>query len=209
MKISFLGDSITEGCGASEYGKGFVEVLGKKLGVEVRNYGIGGTRIAKNKTLSAYHGWDMYFSSRFDFIDEDSDFLFVFGGTNDYGHGDALMGDIKDETDLTFYGALNNLIGKCVKQFGKDKICFILPLRRYGDETKNANGYVLKDYVNALKTVLKEKCIDFIDLYNNGLPLPTTDTGDEWTVDGLHPNDKGHEFLAETLIEYLKNKKVI
>ncbi len=49
MKVSFLGDSVTEGCGASEFGNGYVEILGKKTGVEVNNYGISGTRIAKQK----------------------------------------------------------------------------------------------------------------------------------------------------------------
>lgn len=206
MKISFLGDSITEGCGASEQGKNYVSLVGKKLNVKTRNYGIGGTRIAKNKSLSVLHAWDMYFLSRFDFIDKDSDFLFVFGGTNDYGHGDAEMGNATDNADLTFCGALNNLIEKCIKQFGKDKVCFILPLRRYGDEIKNSNGYILKDYVDVFKNVLDEKGIDYIDLYDSGLPLPKSDTGDEWTVDGLHPNDKGHEYIANIIVEYLKKK---
>lgn len=206
MKISFLGDSITEGYGASERGKNFVSLVAEKLSVETRNYGIGGTRIAKSKSLSPSHAWDMYYLSRFDFIDKDSDFLFVFGGTNDYGHGDAKMGEITDKTDLTFYGAVNNLTEKCINQFGKENLCFILPLRRYNDENKNSHGYVLKDYVNALKNVLTEKGIDYIDLYENGLPLSVTDTGDEWTIDGLHPNDKGYEFISDIVVDYLKKK---
>ena len=46
LKINFLGDSITEGCMASKPENGYVSLIGKMLNAEVRNYGIGGTRIA-------------------------------------------------------------------------------------------------------------------------------------------------------------------
>ncbi len=43
-KINFLGDSITEGTGASSYETSYVSVFGRQSGAAVRNYGIGGTR---------------------------------------------------------------------------------------------------------------------------------------------------------------------
>ena len=46
MKINFLGDSITEGVGASAPENNYVSLVGKKTGHEVINYGISGTRIA-------------------------------------------------------------------------------------------------------------------------------------------------------------------
>ena len=45
--------------------------------------------------------------------------------------------------------------------------------------------------------------IDYIDLYNDGLPKPATNTVDEFYVDGVHPNDKGHLLIAEKIKKYL------
>ena len=209
MIISFLGDSITEGCGASEHSNCYVEVLGKQFGIETKNYGIGGTRIAKQKSLSFPHIWDMNFVSRLNFIDKKSDFVFAFGGTNDYGHGDADFGTEKDKTEDTFCGAVRVLVKKLIKRFGKDKICIILPCRRFGDENENLHGKTLRDYVDAIRKTAIKNGIDYIDLYNNGFSLPKTDTGDEYTSDGLHPNDNGHAYLAGIIAKYLAGKKLI
>lgn len=150
----------------------------------------------------------MYFKSRVDFIDEDSDFVFVFGGTNDYGHGDADFGEKMDKTDNSFCGALNLLADNLLSKFGKDKLCFILPCRRYGGETKNSHGKTLKDYVDAIRDMSIRKEIDYIDLYNNFFPQPVTNKGDKYTIDGLHPNDYGYECLAKIIENYLKTKKI-
>ena len=45
-KIYFLGDSITEGVGASDTEHCYVSVFGKLSGAVVKNYGISATRIA-------------------------------------------------------------------------------------------------------------------------------------------------------------------
>ena len=94
MKISFLGDSITAGCGATEYKKCYVALLGDKYGFEAKNFGIGGTRISRQKEKSENEIYDRDFVGRVDGIDKDSDFVFVFGGTND-SWADAPLGDMK------------------------------------------------------------------------------------------------------------------
>ena len=93
LKINFLGDSITEGVGASSKETIFHAVLKKEVQLaEARNYGIGGTRFAVQKGTEA-RPKDNYvdinsFCERFDKMDDDADAVVVFGGTNDYGHGD-------------------------------------------------------------------------------------------------------------------------
>ena len=47
IKIGFLGDSITAGAGASAPEKTYAAVLCGKIGAEEINYGVGGTRIAR------------------------------------------------------------------------------------------------------------------------------------------------------------------
>ena len=52
-KINFLGDSITEGAGTSCEAARFTCVLKDIAGLsEIRNYGIGGTRIARQQTVT-------------------------------------------------------------------------------------------------------------------------------------------------------------
>ena len=85
----------------------------------------------------------------------------------------------------------------------------ILPCRRIGDDKKNLHGKTLRDYVNAIRKTAIRNGVDFIDLYNEGLPLPKTDMGDEYTADGLHPNDNGYLYLAGIISKYLAEKKIV
>lgn len=110
MKILFLGDSITAGAGLNTKEEMFTALVGKMTKAEVKNYGIGGTRIARNSQSSADSSFDEDFLKRAEKMDKKADLVFVFGGTNDYGHGDAPIGEISDETPYTFYGAMNLLI---------------------------------------------------------------------------------------------------
>ena len=65
-KINFLGDSITEGCCATSPGKGYVDVMKRKYRLtEARNYGIGGTRIARQRIPSGEPKFDQDFCGRF------------------------------------------------------------------------------------------------------------------------------------------------
>jgi lysophospholipase L1-like esterase len=79
-----------------------------------------------------------------------------------------------------------------------------LPLHRA--EENKANGATLCDYVNVMKELLTEKEIDFLDFYNNGPEKPLSKEPNEFFLDGLHPNDKGHLWIAEQVIKYVKTK---
>ena len=212
MIINFLGDSITAGAGASKPELCFVERVGQIIGCKVNNYGVCGTRIAKQTKPSDEPIFDLDFNQRAKLMDSLADYVFVFGGTNDYGHGDALLGDIDDCTEYSFCGALNCLIEYLVSIYGKEKICFILPLHRYNEESVYGEGfkqtacYKLSDYVECEKKILKKYGLPYIDLQNE-FPIPKTSSGDEVTVDGLHPNNKGHEIIANHVCEYVRNLK--
>lgn len=87
-KINFLGDSITEGAGTSCEAARFTCVLKDIAGLsEIRNYGIGGTRIARQQTVTNEKHDKNDYCGRFQSMDDDADIIVVFGGTNDYGHG--------------------------------------------------------------------------------------------------------------------------
>lgn len=208
MRIIFLGDSITEGVGASRPINNYVcKVAEICEGVMTENFGVSGTRIARQTTPTEFRTFDYDFQMRCEVMSKDADKVFVFGGTNDYGHGDAPFGKQSDDTDDTFCGALNNLLGYLTRKYPKNKICFVLPTFRCGEENPGgecgkANGKPLSEYRKQIVRSCKKfgvDCLDICDVF----PEPMTKAGDEYTVDGLHPNDLGHNRIAEKLYKYL------
>ena len=78
------------------------------MALDVKGYGVSGTRIAVQKK-EINEAWNENFIERAKRMDKNADIVCVFGGTNDYGHGDAPIGNIGDDNPATFYGALNTL----------------------------------------------------------------------------------------------------
>ena len=213
MKLLFLGDSITQGVGASQEESNYVSLVGKMLDCEVVNYGVSGTRIGRQTYVYGCQLWNYDFRLRAQIMDEQADMVFVFGGTNDYGHGRLILGKVDERTPNSFCNELRLLIEDLIQKYGKDKLCFILPIRRYDEEPvccKGENGdemgVNLSEYVNAMRYILNEYEIAFLDLYTNGIPKPLVDIGDDYTVDGVHPNDKGYFLIAEKICQYIQNK---
>ena len=203
MIINFLGDSITEGYCASSLSKGFVSIVGEKIHAKVNNYGIAATRIAKQ---SSVYDDQSFFGARVKDMDKNADMVIVFGGTNDYGHGDAPVGDIGDTSPDTFYGGMNYLINELNKYFSRKRIIFILPTYRVNEdnpfgEYKTKRGHSLQVYRDAIVEVLNKHNIEYWDIKDE-LGDPTNDL----YYDGLHPNDKGHEKIAEIIINKLRHE---
>lgn len=201
--INFLGDSITEGHGTSGEEKRFSNLIKERCGLlKANNYGISGTRIAKQKNPSENPRHDLYFCGRLDEMDKNADAVVVFGGTNDYGHGDAPFGLFTDRSDETFYGACHTLMSELASTYVGKPIVIVTPLHRT-EETRNAK--VLENYVNAIKDVACYYSLPVLDLYaNSGIQPSVPAIREKLCPDGLHPNDAGHEILAEKIVNFLK-----
>lgn len=199
LKINFLGDSITAGALASKEKNNFVSLVGKMNHAITRNYGIGGTRIAKAMHSSSDPKCDAYFASRVSSMNNDAHYIFVFGGTNDYGHGSAPFGKLGDKTADTFFGAIDDLINELLKYYKKEQIIFMIPLYRI-DET-SCNEHPLSDFRAAIERVVNSYGIKILDLKDKmGVAKDNP-----YIADGLHPNDLGHRYLAELISEYIQN----
>ena len=208
-KILFLGDSITEGVGASSPEKCYVSVFGKLSGAEVKNYGIGGTRIAKQSKISLSEESDRDFMSRVDEMDSEADVVVVFGGTNDFGHGDSTIGDFSSRDECTFYGALHILCTSLINKYPKADVIFMTPLHRVSeDDDVNEIGLkreaLLSGYVDIIKEVAGYYSLPVLDLFNTSGIQPKVDIIREiYMPDGLHPSDAGAEKIAKRLYNFL------
>ena len=198
--INFLGDSITEGLKWQKK-EIFCFYLSKWLNIRINNQGYHATRIARQDDD------DKDFNFRLKDLDEKADFTFIFGGTNDYGMGEADLGDINSDSYYTFYGALKNLVKDLLKKFNNDKICFILPLSRF-EEDKIIKHGTLERYREIIKEICDLNNIDYLDLCKE-LPIPDTGGKSQYFKDGLHPNKQGHKIIARNIIKYLKQKGII
>ncbi len=206
MKINFLGDSITQGHGVSNPEKlTWHQLIKRDYGLaQANNYGVSGTRIARRTApyLSS-PCFDVTFELRAEIMSRDVDAVVVFGGVNDYIHGDAHFGDVDSDSEdiYTFCGALNSLISKLKRDFPKAELVFMTSLHKTNEEQPDEpDGKLLVDYVEAIRTICAKRGVKVIDLFAIN-PLDCTDTS--VVPDGLHPNDAGHAILAKTVAEEL------
>ena len=200
-KILILGDSITEGACASKPELCFVELLKSKYNLNCINYGVGGTRIARQLNPSWPALFDYDYNMRLEVMKKDADIVIVFGGTNDFGHGDA---SFSGEGYYSFTGALNILFDNLKKKYPKQTIVIITPLQR-SDQEKSLCGHPLVDYASLIKKEALNRNYNILDLYNDiDFKVGTEAFKNNIFTDGLHPNDNGHELIAKKIYNYLK-----
>ncbi len=211
IKINFLGDSITEGVGASSKETVYHAVLKREAGLaEAKNYGISATRYALQSGTDRRPKDDYVdvnsFCERFDKMDDDADAVVVFGGTNDFGHGDAPIGRFEDETPETFYGACHFLFSGLVKKYIGKPIVIMTPLHRLDESKPTAPGKsILKDYVNAIREVAEYYSLPVLDLFAaSGIQPELAEIREKYVPDGLHPNDEGNAVIAHKLKMFLE-----
>ena len=216
-KINFLGDSITAGSRLKNPGKQrFTSLLEGALRIKCHNSGLSGSRIAKvanDKILS--------FLDRVKNLCTTAEFTFIFGGVNDYKNGTKLGGKCSNiegankekdggvelvvntinsiNENNTFYSAVQSLLDTLINKFKKENLCFILPLPT---KRKSPLGLGLSAYTDVIKEICGEKQVDFVDFSSS-----FSDKG--LFVDGLHPNERGHEILKDLIEKYLVEKGVV
>lgn len=209
-KIAFLGDSITEGCGTSGVDKVYWSLIGQRTGAQVYGYGIGGTKIAKPRVMGLDAVSDQYFGSRVDSMIPDADIVVVFGGTNDFGWGDAPLGTMEDRREDTFYGAYHLLLQKLIERYPDAQLVVMTPLHRGNEDDGlyNSQGVrrmgTLKCYVEAIRQVAEFYGVVVTDLYATCPIQPRVESlKARYMPDGLHPNDAGHVLIADRLLSTL------
>ncbi len=211
--IDFLGDSITEGVGVSDCENNrFDNRLKKMCDLKaVYNYGVGGTRLAHQAKSSDKPRHDLGFCGRAYDLNRSADIIVVFGGTNDYGHGDAPIGHMGDCTPDTFCGATWFLMNLLKNEYSNATVVFMTPAHRRGDAyisnnpLKKADAMPLIGYSSIIKETAKQFDIPVLDLFEKLGIDPNNDSDRaQFTTDGLHFNDAGHEYIARALKNFLE-----
>jgi lysophospholipase L1-like esterase len=205
-KVVFLGDSITNGVGASTPEKKYREIVAQKLGFKAAvNYGISGTLITHDDERKNA------FVDRYSKMDDDADLVVVYGGINDYFKGRGLMGKPTSKDPSEFYGALNVLMSGLQSKYPNQEIVFITPFQsmRDGVSSDKANKYSGKSLVAYRDAILNRADyygIPVLDLYGtSGIDAAhNAKNRAAMTVDGFHPSDAGHLRIANRLIGMLK-----
>ena len=214
--IDFLGDSITEGVGVTDQNNRYDNVIHRRFELAAHyNYGIGGTRLAHQSAPSETPRYDLCFCGRAYLLEKSADLIVVYGGVNDYIHGDAYFGKMEDRTPETFCGAVYFLMNFLKTNYEGKKIVFMTPAHMHfrgisdkfptGRPMKKPDAQPLSAYVEVIKARGEELGIPVLDLFEK-LPIDPNNESDreKYTVDGLHFNDEGQGILAKTLGDFLE-----
>ena len=219
FKVNFLGDSITEGVGVTDipncrYDNRLAAMCQLSA---VNNYGISGTRLAHQIHPSATPRYDLCFCGRAYNMDHTADMVVVYGGVNDFIHGDAPFDQAGDTTPATFCGGVYFLMNYLREAYGEKPVIFMTPARCFlrkevsdlipsTHPRKTVVGKPLLAYVEAIQEIAKSFHIPVLDLYHD-LGIDTHNDGDfdTYTIDGVHFNDAGHAVIAQKLKAFIES----
>jgi lysophospholipase L1-like esterase len=144
-------------------------------------------------------------------MDPDADITVVYGGVNDYLHGNAPFGEYGDATPTTFCGAVRYLMNLLKQRYEGKTIVFMTPAKCRNDFLAPKGPSLpndkrpLVEYVKIIKRTANELDIPVLDLYNGlGIDLNDDDQRIKFAPDGLHYNNQGQGCLAEKLKAFLE-----
>ena len=208
VKISVMGDSITEGNTLPEDEKeeyNWPAQLASILGCEVENFGIGGSTVS-----NVVDNYPM--CERWNEIPTDSDIIIVMGGSNDmlfenkWQYGELEYD--KRMTEGTFCGDLDRMLGAMKWTYqdnnedGYTELIYINPpsciLQDGVYNVDPGNMVHQSEFAEAINTIAPAYNFSVIDLYNNNfLNSHDADINALYINDGIHGNKEAYRILAE------------
>lgn len=204
----FIGDSITEKNFRTT--KNYHEYIAERTGMSVVNMGKSGTGYQDRKNVA------------YDLIKQ-PDFICIFLGTNDWGLVGSKtkeLGTVEEHHYSTVAGSIFYTFEQLINMYPTTPIVAMTPLPRIESNPKNNNvndkNYTLEQLSEVIKGVAKLFSIPVLDLYHNSnLRVWNSNINKmffawkDGAEDGLHPNDKGHEFISYIIQSFLENNAVV
>ena len=202
IKMGFLTDSFGIYIGGIK--RNYIDYLSNDLSrhnceVEAIRDTIGSTRLTQASDRSDS------FCERISKFQPDLDYLLIQGGTNDWG-ANMPLGIFGDTKTTSFYGAIDYLIKQAFAKLPTTQLVFITPTYRSdmasGKNAENGQGATQTDYIQAIKTVCAKYNVQYIEL-GAIIGIYPWLNGSSLTVDGLHPNQIGHQRIARAIVSQL------
>ena len=135
----------------------------------------------------------------------------MFGGTNDFGHGDAPLGTFADRTPDTFTGACHYLMNGLLEMYAGKPVVILTPLHRWNEgcprgDVKTEDVAPLSTYRTILLRVAESYALPVLDLYAvSGIQPTNARNRERLAPDGVHPNDAGYALLAHRIGKFLES----
>lgn len=224
-KLACLGDSITFGFDSANSGNALAFpwrlALRDRCGfLNVKNYGANSRRISSDVPDSG----PVSFIKQVDQMDKNVDVVTVLGGINDFAQG-LRLGEFLTTTKedgtydtSTFYGAVQELYRKLDERY-KDKLVVVINMLNAnngstGDAGTGAKrgaellGTTVQEgiemYREAIRTCARHYNFPVIELQDLvGFDVFNADDVKKYIPDYLHPNQDGHNLMANVIAEEL------
>lgn len=205
IRITCVGDSITDGVGASGNSTTYPRQLQTMLGNDyyVTKCGASGAFACESQAICwfPYTTSDAYAKS----LESSPDVVIMMIGTNDASE-DMCWGKTTDDNGNPvnvpdeFRKGYENLIKKYLSLPTKPRLIVATPLTVIGNQNREVNN------VNGTIPIIRELAAKY-DLTLVDMHGYTADwTNDNYLTDGLHPNDAGYTKLAERFKEAVLNE---
>lgn len=188
IKVSFLGDSITEYGWSDENGyvNQTVKAL-KEAGLNIEPIPAG---VCGDSTKDMLNRLDA------DVLDKNPDVVFFMGGINDVWWKKCSIEEFKNNVET--------IIDK-VKQ--KSAKIIVISITVLTEDLNSAENHTIDEYNKCLKEITKQKRVKYIDantVFKNEIQK-SVKPENVLTIDGVHLNDEGNKLLADTIVKgYLR-----
>lgn len=189
--LVLIGDSYGEGVGATDAAHGYANIVAKALNLTLHNYAIGGTGF-NNQGASGNGRFDAQMQTAVNDTNYDHSkvkYIIVEGGTNDWG----AIATAKEVT--------NTICSLAQSSFPNARLLFVLT---QGVGPGSINLYP------AVKVLNYRGIQEAAANYNNASVLRGDYWFNKWNAstyssnDFIHPNDTGHQFIANKIVSALK-----
>ena len=220
--IVCIGDSITNGVGASSVENKYINILGQLSGATIINCGYNGYRLCTGGNIPSLI--NTLNATKIAGADAVTIMLGVndwFGAIKDgYNNSQKLeyedgrsyyaLGELDSDDTTTIYGAVKMWCKKIIElketsDFANTNFYMTTPVIpcNINPSGTNVQGYTFEEMCNAIVETCRMYGIPCVDMYHNS-GITVNNRGGCY-VDSVHPNDVGHELIAQAFHNALTN----
>ncbi|MED3888002.1 SGNH/GDSL hydrolase family protein [Priestia aryabhattai] len=190
-----VGDSITQ------QGK-YISPVANSLGLTATNCGLSSSTMAVNNSyLQNKSVYERVAGINGNTAYANADLWSIFAGVNDWLYRTP-VGTIDSTDTATFYGALKATVENILGRSNVPKLILFTPLQSNRNGA-NQDGVTMNQYRQAIKAVGDYYSVPVLDLYGIGGLNPLN--LNQFTGDGIHPNDLGTSYYYTKIVSAIKN----